>query len=330
MMHPKKVLILTDGDADGVCAAAVAKTSYPRAEVKFTGPYKLPSVLGSLSGHDLVIIMDLGINSTQKAEAMEAFRKLSKTSDIIYIDHHICPPGVTKRSLACKAMSHRTSASTSELALDFFKPPGFLDFIPLLGAVGDYQEKTPRMRKLMQKYGERKAYPEAMFLDRILEIGTDSFKRSVIDELTRGRWPFEIFSIIEKASEVTKRQKTMEKHVREKAEKICEHVMLVRDAPFGLTGPAANQLTKLGNTDVGIASSQEGDHIRLSMRRHVRSDVNLASLIEEITTRLGGSGGGHKAAAGGRVPVRRFDEFLKEIKRALTGKKLTKKNKKSR
>ncbi len=327
-LHPKKVLILTDGDTDGVCSAAIAKTAYPEADIEFiNNPPELPSALGSLSGYDLVVIMDLGINSAQKAEAIEAFRKLSETSDIIYIDHHQHPPGVTMRSLACKAMPYRTDVSTSELAWEFFKPPPFFDFIAVLGAIGDYQEKTPRMQKLVEKHGERKAYPEALFLDCALAVSEDSFKRKVIYELTQGKWPLDIFPLEEQASRAVRRRKMVERYVRENAERVCEHVMLVRDVPFEATGLAANLVTKLNNTDVGIGAAQRGDYVHLSTRRHKGSDINLASLMEETTQRLGGGGGGHDAAAGGRVPVERFDEFLEEVKRALTGLKNTENNK---
>jgi RecJ-like exonuclease len=89
---PPKVLILTHGDTDGVCAAAIAKASCPEAEVEFTNPSNLISMLDSLSGYDRVIILDLGIDRARKAEAMAAFQRLSRTSSIDYIDHHLLPP----------------------------------------------------------------------------------------------------------------------------------------------------------------------------------------------------------------------------------------------
>jgi RecJ-like exonuclease len=335
---PPKVLILTHGDTDGVCAAAIAKASCPEAEVEFINPSDLVLKLESLSGYDRVIILDLGIDRARKAEAMTAFQKLSRTSSIIYIDHHLRPPGVTERSLACNGMMHKANASTSELAWRFFKPPPSHDFITVLGATGDYQEKTPQMRKLVEKYGERKVYPEALFLEWALAVSEDSFKREVIEELVKGRWPLSVLTLEKRAAKAVRRRRKVEKHVREKAEKICERVMLVRDVPFEATGLAAHLLTKRDNIDVGIGASivtpvrwsflfQEEPYVRLSMRRHIRSDINLASLIGECTSRVGGAGGGHEAAAGGKVPVQRFDEFLQEIRRKLirkTAKKIKK------
>lgn len=324
--HPEKTVILTHGDVDGVCSAAIAKASYPEAEIEFTTPSDLMSKLVSLSEYDRIIILDLGIDHAQKDEAIAAFQKMSKTSGIIYIDHHLRPPGVTERSLACNGMLHRTGASTSELAREFFKPPVTHDFIAVLGAIGDYQEKTPPMQKLVEKYSERKVYPEALFLEWALMVAEESFKRGVVEELAQGKWPFEMSIMGEEADSAVRRQRALTRYVREKAEKICEHVMLVRNPPFKTTGPAATLLIKRDNIDVGIGSRREGNYVYLSLRRHARSNINLASLIEKSASKVGGGGGGHKEAAGGKIPAKRFDEFLREIRRRLV-RKMAKKNK---
>jgi PAS domain S-box-containing protein len=310
-------MILTHGDVDGVCAAAIAKTSYPEAEVEFTNPPDFISKLDSLSKHDCVIILDLGISTPKEAEARAAFQKLSETSSIIYIDHHIRPPGLAKRGLACNRIVHKTSASTSELAWRFFKPDVSYDFIAVLGAVGDYAEKTPRMQGLIEKYGERRVYLETLLLEWALMVARDSFKRSVVEELIQGKWPYQMSIMGADADYILRRQRTLEHYVKENAEAICEHVMLIRDPPFKATGPAANILTDFDNVDVGLASRRDENSVYLSMRRHKESDVDLASLIEESALNFGGVGGGHKAAAGGKIPVNRFDEFILEVKHRL-------------
>ena len=276
------MLILTHGDTDGVCAAAIAKVSYSDAKVEFTNPSDFVSKLGSLSGHGHIIVLDLGIDRAQKDKAITTFQKLSKTSSIIYIDHHLRPPGVTESTLACKGV-YRTNASTSELAWEFFKPDASHDFIALLGAIGDYEEKTPRIQGLIEKYNERKAYPEALFLEWALMVSKDSFKLGVIEELVQGKWPYQMSIMGKEADAIVRRQRTLERYVQEKAEAICEHVMLIRNPPFKATGPAAILLAKLDNVDIGVASRIDGNHVYLSLRRHEKSDINLASLIDKTT-----------------------------------------------
>jgi hypothetical protein len=78
------------------------------------------------------------------------------------------------------------NASTSELTWEFFKPAASHDFIAVLGAIGDYKEKTPQIQGLIERYGERKVYPEALFLEWTLMVSEDSFKREVIEELAQG------------------------------------------------------------------------------------------------------------------------------------------------
>jgi PAS domain S-box-containing protein len=321
MTYPKSTLILTHRDVDGVCAAAIAKASYPKAKIEFANPPDFVSMLDSLSGYDCVIILDLGIDGVQKDEAIAAFRKLSTTSRIIYIDHHLRPPRLTKSSLACKG-AYRTDASTSELAWEFFKPAPSHDFIAVLGAIGDYKERTPQIQGLIERYDERKVYPEALFLEWALMVSEDSFKQGVVEELVQGKWPYQMSIMGKEADAIVRRQRTLERYVREKVEKICERVMLIRDPPFKATGPAATLLTKLDNVDIGMASRIDENHVYLSLRRHEESDINLASLIDQIASKFGGMGGGHAAAAGGKIPVGRFDEVLLEIGRRLPERRL--------
>ncbi len=315
-MSTPSVVIVTHGDVDGVCAAAIAKTSYPKAKVEFAAPYELASKLGSLLEHDRAIILDLGINDAQKMETVKAFRKLSKTCDITYIDHHLFPHGVTRRSLACDAV-HKTNVSASELAWEFFKPPPSHDFIVLLGAIGDHQENTPRMQKLISKHGAREAYSEALLLERTLTVGGNGFKRLVVEELARGKWLHEMPFMTEQICKAVIQRKIIETHVRDEAENISEHVMLVRNVPFKATGLAADLLIMFTDVDVGIGTCQHGGYVPLSTRRRRGSDINLSALLMETTPKLGGAGGGHEAAAGGIIPVQRFDEFLKEVKRRI-------------
>ena len=314
-MSSPKVLILTHGDTDGVCAAAIAKKTYPNAKVEFTVASDLSSRLRGLSGFDRLIIMDLRLDKEHIEEGKRALAEISKTCSIIYIDHHPFPKRTTQKDLAaCDTIVHRTNASTSELALEFFKPPPSHEFIAVLGAIGDYQDQTLRIKKLIKRYGTRKCYPEALYLDRALRVVDDSFRRRMTDELARGKWPQETTLAKEYASKVVKQRKIIEDYVRGKSRRVCMHALFVGDVPFKASGLSAELLVELLGAEVGIASYRMGRHLYLSTRRRWESDVRLNELMGECTSAVGGSGGGHVGASGGKIPAQKLDDFLKLVR----------------
>lgn len=313
--------ILTHRDADGICSAALAKSAYPDADVKFAEPFELASKMRTLpSDWSVVIILDLGIGLTQKEDIKNAFEKASKSRKIIYIDHHSLLPGITRKTLHCDVFVHRTKVSNSELALEFFRPPASLEYIALLGAISDYQEHTRKMRELIMKYGWRTAYLETFLLEQGLEASRQDhpFKRNIIQGLIQGLWPSGIPGLIERARSGIKQEGAIKSHVKENISKFGERIALVTDLPFMATGKAATYAVKLANTEVGIGTYRNQDYVRLSVRRDRRSRLNLNSIIQRATFKVGGNGGGHETAVGGRVPVKKFNNFLKELERYIS------------
>jgi len=318
-MSSPKVLIITHGDTDGFCAAAIAKTAYPDARVELTVAGELPSKLRGLSGYDCLIILDLRPEKEQMEEMKQALAEISKTCKIIYIDHHPFPKGVTRKDFAaCDAIVHRTNASTSELALGFFKPPPSHEFIALLGAIGDYQEHTPRMKKLMEKYSPRKCYPEAVVhMEQVLRVIDGPIRRRVIEELALGKWPHEIPLEREQAGRVLKQQRIIENHVRDRFKRVCTRALFVGDVPFNASGFAAELLVELLGAEVGLASYRIGRYLHVSARRRWGSVVHVNKTMEECTRAVGGFGGGHMGAAGGKILARKLDDFLEHVRQHL-------------
>jgi RecJ-like exonuclease len=69
-----------------------------------------------------------------------------------------------------------------------------------------------------------------------------------------------------------------------------------------------------------LARKSEGD-LKISSRgteQLVMSGVNLGKIMQELTWKYGGTGGGHDIAAGGSVPADREREFLEELDREIT------------
>ncbi len=307
--------ILTHGDVDGVCSAALAKSIYPRARVDFAEPYQLVEKLRGLSGWDTAIILDLGMNVTQGVETKEAFREVSKSCDTIYVDHHPFPPGITEGTLTCKRVVHDKNASTSELTWGFFSPSASLDFVALLGGIGDYQDNTPLMKKLLEKHTRRLSRLEELLLEYALEAnrGNDIFKRKTVEALARGVWPSDVPNLMSGVRAALDWDRVIREHVETKARRIGPRVAFVDNVPFGFTSKGASYAVELSDVEIGVGASRIGENIRLSLRRAERSKANLNILLKECTLRVGGAGGGHKAAAGAIVPEKKFDEFLKKL-----------------
>lgn len=313
----RNIGILTHRDVDGVCSAALAKIVCPDADVEFAEPFELATKLLSLPTWRTAIVSDLGISAARSGEVKNAFREAAKSRAIIYIDHHSLPRGVTRRTLPCNVFVHKPKVSASELAMEFFKPPASSEYIALLGAIGDYQEHTRKMRELMAKYGKRIAYFEEFLLEQALEASRADhpFKRGVIKALAQGLWPSDIPGLMQRARAGIKQEKIIEDHVKKNLRKMDGKVAMALDVPFMATGKAAIYAMKLANVEVGIGAYQDGDYIRLSMRRGERSDLNLKMLIQGIALKIGGEGGGHEDAVGGRIPAQKFDTFIEELNR---------------
>lgn len=65
-------------------------------------------------------------------------------------------------------------------------------------------------------------------------------------------------------------------------------------------GAAASNLISIG-ADVAFVASKEGDQVKMSARARkcaINAGVNLARLMEEISVKYNGTGGGHEGAAG--------------------------------
>ncbi len=309
------VRILAHGDVDGVCSAALVKSIYSKAHVDFAEPYQLVEELQGLSRWNTVVILDLGMNVTQGIEAKEAFREASRSCDIIYVDHHPFPPGITEGALGCKKVFHDKDASTSELTWRFFRPSDSLDFVALLGGIGDYQDNTPLMKKLLEKYTQRLSRLEELLLEYALEAnrGNDVFKRKTVEALARGLWPSDVPNLMSGVRAALDWDRVIREHVEAKARRIGPKMALVDDVPFGFTSRGASYAVELSNVEIGVGANRIGKNVRLSLRRAERSKANLNILLRECTLSVGGAGGGHRAAAGAIVPVRKFDEFLKKL-----------------
>lgn len=80
--------------------------------------------------------------------------------------------------------------------------------------------------------------------------------------------------------------------------------------------------SNIANRDIilGFANTSKGD-VKISARRKRGLDVNLGKLISDVCVKFGGSGGGHKEAAGGNIPAGKEYAFIKIFDSLINGEK---------
>jgi len=316
------VKILPHGDSDGICAAALVKARFPEAEVWFSRAVTLLRDLQEQVEPGMkVFILDVAINEAQKAQIFERMRELAEKGEIIYIDHHPLPPDTLKKDLPVTQLVHSAGTSTSALTFKFLKADldPDLDRVALWGAIADYTEGAELVREGLSKYDRRTIYMEAGLLSQALgeAAGDYHYKREVVQKLSQGLPPSDIPEMVDYAMKATKREWEVWRYVKENVKRE-DNIAIVRHLPSGSLGKAALYALGVTGADIGICARKDDDEVDMSLRRRVGVTVDLNTLLRRITARIGGSGGGHEAAAGATVPAEAFDTFLDTFKKEVS------------
>jgi len=315
------VKILAHSDADGICAAAIAKARFPDAEIWFTRPVALLKDLQAIQFGTVVIILDVAISETHKTQIFQRIKELAKGDEVVYIDHHPLPPGTLKNDVPATHILHSTGPSTSELAFRFFQSDvnPDLDRVGLWGAISDYAVETDFVHAGLNKYDRRTIYMEAGLLSQALgeAAGDYHYKRDIVLKLAQGVPPSDIPEVVERAVKATKREWETWRYVKEHVKKEG-NLAIVYDLPAGSLGKAA--LYALGTTgaDIGICTRTVEDEVDLSARRRNGVEIDLNTMLRHITARIGGSGGGHEGAAGATIPIELFETFMEAVRKEIS------------
>lgn len=314
------VKILAHGDADGICAAALAKARFPEAEVWFTRPVTFSRDLQEVQPGTALVILDVAISETHKTKIFNRMRELARKDEVLYIDHHPLPPDTLKEDVPATEFAHEPGASASELTFRLFAPDinPDLDRVALWGAIADHAEETDLVRDGLSKYDRRTIYMEAGLLSQALgeAAGDYHYKREVVLKLAQGVPPSEIPEIVDRALKATKREWDVWEYVKTNVAREG-NIAIIRDLPSGSLGKAALYALGVTGADVGICTRVSEDEVDMSLRRRVGAKIDLNTLLRQIAARVGGSGGGHEGAAGASVPLDKFDDFLEAFKKEI-------------
>jgi RecJ-like exonuclease len=311
-----KTVILTHSDSDGICAGAVALSKFPNAQIFFTKPVSFFDDLNSVDA-ERIIIADIAITHKDTQEILRLLEDKCGRSEILYFDHHPLSDSAKKRLAGTLALYVNGEGSASELIYRHFRDeiPEERIWIAIYGAIGDYEEKTEFVREHMKNWDARALYFEAsMIFLGIKDKDFDDYdsKRRIVRTLAEGKNPSDIPGLPEAARRAVADEFRLYDLVKGNAQKTGD-VGFVKDVySFGFRGPSALFAATVTNSRVGLAAYIRKNKLDITMRSPDYS-VRLSDLAEKAADAVGGAGGGHSHAAGARIPLDKFEDFIREV-----------------
>ncbi len=302
-------------DVDGLSSAAlvIAATG---ADLLLTG---YNDILGNLDrvpeDAEQVVICDIGADVSEADEFVQKLGKLAARSKVTYIDHHYASEE-TKRRIRRKGVKvvHDVNECASMLTYLTFRKslPEQAKLVALCGAVTDYMDDSPAAKKLMEQTDRHFVLLEATMLAYALARHGDEpgYPEMVAGELGQMKKPHAIDNVpalaLEQLDEVVKLEDEVKKLGRTMGR------LAYMETSQQSTGGVAKLLIGAFGVPVGVSLKQKQDGwYEVSLRGTSECRVHLGRTISAIAARLGGTGGGHRRAAGCRVPAARAQDMLR-------------------
>jgi len=312
-MLRKSVCVSHRKDVDGLASAALVQGA-KGTEVLLAGYNDVLAILRQIQGVKEVYICDLGLNPSITPGFLAELDRLSQSSSVTYIDHHPLNEEL-KGQIRAKGVDLVHSVEECAGVLTYLKLrdelPAESFLLACYAAVTDYLDTQPLARQLMQRFDRQFILLEATMLSYAISRrnGDPLFLASVINRLAKMTYPHQIEGVqaaaAVQAEEIVKLSSTLSKEGQRMRN------FAYAETREEATGLVANLLFGAFDTPVAFAYRIESEGVfEGSLRGSYTLDKNLGSIATVLAQQLGGSGGGHKKAAGVRVPVTRLKEFL--------------------
>ena len=263
---------------------------------------------------DRVVISDLGADSADFPAFLAEIRRMAAHAEVTYIDHHFMSEGARRKVKATGVeLVHDVTECASILAYRTFKDvlPDRARLIALYGAVTDYMDDAPVAKQMMERAERHFVLLEATMLSSALgnKSDVDGYPETLVGELARMKHPHEIKGVPEAAVAQLVKEARLVDAVKAAGKKKGKLAYVVMDGYS--TSIVANVVLSTFDVLVAVAMKEkQPGWYEVSLRSVNESKVHLGQAISKIAAQLGGSGGGHKKAAGCRIPASRADEMI--------------------
>ncbi len=305
-------------DVDGIGSAALVLAARG-GTFKLTGYDDILDDLKAVPEEtDELVLCDIGTDPSRRGEFIGRLGGLAKRCKVTYIDHHDLDENSKRkiRGLGVKLV-HATTECASVLTYKNFAKelPPTARKIALYGAVTDYLDDSTFAKRLMEKFDRQFILLQATLLSHaIARRGDDNeFVDSVVRELAAMREPDDIHDVARLALEQGREVRLLTVEVARLGKKLRR--LAYMQTSEHATGNIAKLLIGAFDVPVGVSfrEKREKGWYEVSLRGTSECRVHLGRRIGGLAQKYGGSGGGHRLAAGCRIPEEKIQLLISEL-----------------
>jgi single-stranded-DNA-specific exonuclease len=323
-----KICISHREDVDGISSAALIKIAFDvntivlldYANMIKTLRNMVSSVHDGTNKIDQLFICDLGLSKKNENEFVKILKEIIETKcQVTYIDHH----DLDKKILADLKRNgvklvHSTDECTSIHIYNKYKRKfsSYSAFLAAAAALTDYLETRPIASNLVSRFDRQFLMLEATALSYMISSSQHDidFLMKIVDDLSQERYPHDIEGGFLRAERHARKVLSVVKSIEDsiRVGKNLAYVQINSELPssmvvnfvLGATGKPVALVYKI---------KEDINSCIISIRGSNECKAHLGRIVNNLSSTLSGSGGGHEKACGAVIPKEKFSEFIKQL-----------------
>jgi single-stranded-DNA-specific exonuclease len=328
----KSICISHKEDVDGLVSAALIQNALKVKNI-FLADY--PSLLNVLDivisicsknkDFSRVFICDLGLNKKNQDIFVEKLQILiSNNIQIIYIDHHYLEDPIKNKLLTIGVKLIHSIEECTSVQIYYLcknKLSSKFSFYASAAALTDYMEDKPMASILVSKYDRTFLMLESCFLSYIISSSQRNidFLKYISTSISIFKLPHELKNGFDLVKQFSDKISNALNVIEVKIVKLNNIAYLQHDLELA-SSMIVNFVLGLSGKQVGIAFKlkENINSYALSIRGSKDCTFHLGKLVNDLTSNLNGSGGGHDKACGALIPRENLELFLSKFDQLLT------------
>ena len=315
-------------DVDGISSAALIKIAFDVNTIVLLDYANMIKTLRSMvsSIHDgtnkidQLFICDLGLSKKNENEFVKILKEITEAKcKVTYIDHH----DLDKKILADLKRNgvklvHSTDECTSIHIYNKYKRKfsSYSAFLAAAAALTDYLEARPIASNLVSRFDRQFLMLEATALSYMISSSQHDidFLMKIVDDLSQEKYPHDIEGGFLRAERHARKVLSVVKSIEDsiRVGKNLAYVQINSELPSSMV---VNFVLGASGKPVALVYKIKEDinSCIISIRGSNECKVHLGRIVNNLSSTLSGSGGGHEKACGAVIPKEKFSEFIKQL-----------------